>query len=45
MAEEPLVILVDDNDKVIGQLGKLAAHQQGVLHRAFSILVLRQQAG
>ncbi len=33
------VILVDQNDQVIGQMGKLEAHQKGVLHRAFSILL------
>lgn len=33
------VILVDDQDNAIGTMEKLEAHQKGVLHRAFSILV------
>ena len=31
------VILVDKHDKVIGAMEKLQAHQEGKLHRAFSI--------
>ena len=37
------VILVDSRDKEIGSMEKLAAHQQGVLHRAFSILIYNEQ--
>lgn len=37
------VILVDAFDQPIGQAEKLLAHQQGLLHRAFSIFVLREQ--
>lgn len=33
------VILVDNNDRVMGSLEKLQAHQEGRLHRAFSIFV------
>lgn len=33
------VILVDENDNETGYLDKLEAHQKGVLHRAFSILI------
>ncbi len=33
------VILVDDNDRQIGVMDKLAAHVEGRLHRAFSIFV------
>jgi isopentenyl-diphosphate delta-isomerase len=33
------VILVDENDRAIGTLEKLRAHQEGILHRAFSIFV------
>ncbi|MFY0624670.1 MAG: isopentenyl-diphosphate Delta-isomerase [Reichenbachiella sp.] len=36
---EPQVILVDNNDEVIGSMGKQEAHVQGKLHRAISILV------
>ncbi|MBZ0133882.1 MAG: isopentenyl-diphosphate Delta-isomerase [Rhodocyclaceae bacterium] len=33
------VILVDENDHALGEAGKLEAHRQGVLHRAFSTFV------
>lgn len=33
------VILVDEQDREIGTMEKLAAHELGKLHRAFSILV------
>ncbi|MBK1716613.1 isopentenyl-diphosphate Delta-isomerase [Thiocystis violacea] len=33
------VILVDDQDRAIGEAGKLDSHRLGQLHRAFSILV------
>ena len=33
------VILVDENDNQIGLMDKLAAHEQGALHRAFSVIV------
>ena len=33
------VILVDGEDRPIGTIGKLEAHQQGLLHRAFSIFI------
>jgi isopentenyl-diphosphate delta-isomerase len=33
------VILVDEFDTEIGQMEKLEAHQKGVLHRAFSVLI------
>ncbi|MAF31101.1 MAG: isopentenyl-diphosphate delta-isomerase [Magnetococcales bacterium] len=36
------VLLVDQNDQPIGEEEKLAAHQKGLLHRAFSIVVYRQ---
>jgi len=39
------VILVDAEDKEIGVLEKIAAHQSGKLHRAFSIFVLREKRG
>jgi isopentenyl-diphosphate delta-isomerase len=37
--ELELVTLVDVDDKEIGSCGKLAAHRDGRLHRAFSILI------
>ncbi|MGB1075225.1 MAG: isopentenyl-diphosphate Delta-isomerase [Flavobacteriales bacterium] len=33
------VILVDEEDRELGTMEKMAAHEQGVLHRAFSIFV------
>ncbi|NNE36110.1 MAG: isopentenyl-diphosphate Delta-isomerase [Rhodothermales bacterium] len=35
------VILVDSNDREIGTEEKMAAHKTGVLHRAFSAFVIR----
>lgn len=36
------VVLVDNTDKPLGNAEKLIAHQQGWLHRAFSIFILRK---
>lgn len=36
------IILVNEKDEVIGQAEKLAAHQQALLHRAFSVMLYRQ---
>lgn len=36
------VILVDDTDHQVGVAEKLAAHQQNLLHRAFSVFIFRQ---
>ncbi len=36
------VILVDSNDKVIGEMEKLKAHQSGTLHRAFSVFLFNE---
>ena len=33
------VILVDGDDRAIGQMEKLAVHREGLLHRAFSVFV------
>ncbi|HPW61217.1 MAG TPA: NUDIX domain-containing protein, partial [Cyclobacteriaceae bacterium] len=33
------VILVDEKDNEIGTMEKMEAHQKGLLHRAFSVLV------
>jgi isopentenyl-diphosphate delta-isomerase len=35
------VILVDEQDRPSGTMEKLAAHQEGLLHRAFSIFIFR----
>ena len=40
---EEQVILVDKNDNPIGQIGKLEAHQKGLLHRAISIFVFNSK--
>ena len=37
------LILVDEQDNPIGLMGKLEAHQKGLLHRAFSILIFNSQ--
>lgn len=36
---EEMLILVDNEDNSIGSAGKLSVHQQGLLHRAFSIFI------
>ncbi|QUY50391.1 isopentenyl-diphosphate Delta-isomerase [Serratia plymuthica] len=36
---EEMLILVDKKDNSIGSEGKLSVHQQGLLHRAFSIFI------
>lgn len=40
---EELLILVDENDKELGALGKLPVHQKGLLHRAFSIFIFNSR--
>lgn len=42
MTEEK-VILVDINDEPIGLMEKIAAHEQALLHRAFSVFVLNNK--
>lgn len=37
---EEKVILVDTNDEPLGLMNKMAAHEQGLLHRAFSVFIL-----
>lgn len=39
------VILVDEHDTPIGEMEKLAAHQQGLCHRAFSVFLFRKHRG
>ena len=38
-----LLILVDENDNELGVLDKLSVHQQGLLHRAFSVFVFNPE--
>ncbi|MEA2172972.1 MAG: isopentenyl-diphosphate Delta-isomerase [Blastocatellia bacterium] len=37
------VILVDENDSALGMLEKMRAHEEGKLHRAFSIFIFDEQ--
>lgn len=37
-----MVILVDEQDQEIGTAEKIYAHEKGLLHRAFSVFVLRE---
>lgn len=39
MNTEEHLVLIDKNDEAIGSEEKLAAHQQGLLHRAFSVFI------
>ncbi len=34
------IVLVNDKDEAIGVMNKLLVHQKGILHRAFSIIIL-----
>ncbi len=40
-----LLILVNEQDQPIGEQEKLIVHQEGLLHRAFSVLLYRQHQG
>ena len=33
------VILVDEQDNILGEMEKMEAHEKGLLHRAFSVFV------
>lgn len=37
------VVLVDENDNAIAEMEKLAAHEQGCLHRAFSVFIFNDK--
>ena len=37
------VVLVDELDQEIGVMEKFAAHEQGKLHRAFSIFIFNDE--
>lgn len=41
--KEEEVILVDTNDKVLGTMPKMEAHEKAVLHRAFSVFILNKE--
>lgn len=38
------LILIDENDNEIGHSEKIAAHRDALLHRAFSVFIIRGQA-
>lgn len=40
---EEQVVLVNEKDEVLGVMGKMAAHQNGVLHRAFSVFLFNSK--
>lgn len=40
---EDQVIVVDENDNPIDTMGKLEAHQKGLLHRAFSVFIFNDK--
>jgi isopentenyl-diphosphate delta-isomerase len=42
MAEE-MVILVDENDKQVGLMPKMEAHEKALLHRAFSVFIFNDK--
>lgn len=37
------VILVDEKDNALGTMEKMEAHEKGVLHRAFSVIILNNK--
>lgn len=37
------VVLVDENDNVLGTMPKMEAHEKGILHRAFSVFVFNNK--
>lgn len=39
------LVLVDDQDRAVGQAEKLKVHQAGQLHRAFSVFIFRRHNG
>jgi isopentenyl-diphosphate delta-isomerase len=43
MSQPEYVILVDANDKELGVMEKIEAHEKGVLHRAFSLFIVNQK--
>lgn len=45
MQESQTVLLVDESDRPSGSMGKIEAHERGLLHRAFSVFVLRHSDG
>lgn len=42
---EDFVILVDESDLEVGLLEKMSAHEEGLLHRAFSVFIFNSNGG
>ena len=43
MEAEELVVLINENDEVLGLMNKLEAHENGLLHRAFSVFLFNSK--
>lgn len=43
--KKEFIILVDPDDQEIGEIEKIRAHEYGMLHRAFSVLIFRERQG
>src|ERR1700759_2130732 len=39
LTSEEQVVLVDEQNEVLGYMGKLEAHKTGLLHRAISVII------
>ena len=42
-ADETFVILVDENDNMVGVMEKMLAHKGALLHRAVSVFIFNSQ--
>jgi len=43
LMKEVQVILVNEKDEQCGEMGKIRAHEQGLLHRAFSVFIFNSK--
>lgn len=43
ITKEELLVLVDEWDNAVGEMSKLEAHEKGLLHRAFSVLLFNDR--
>ena len=41
--KEEQVVLVDEQNEVLGYVGKLEAHTKGLLHRAISVIIFNDK--
>jgi isopentenyl-diphosphate delta-isomerase len=44
LAVEEEVVLVDENNEVLGYVGKLEAHEKALLHRAISVIIFNSKS-